>query len=41
VELFKSGRLIEFLREHDAPANSEDLLTPVERLVLRMLDEVQ
>jgi len=38
VELFKSGQLIDFLREHDAPAAPDDLLSPVERLVLKMLD---
>jgi len=39
VELFKSGQLIEFLRKHDAEAAPDDLLSPVERLVLRMLDQ--
>jgi DNA topoisomerase I len=37
VELFKSGQLVEFLRKHDAEATSGDLLSPVERLVLKML----
>ena len=37
VELFKSGQLIEFLRQHDAEATPGDLLAPVERLVLKML----
>ncbi len=37
VELFKSGELIEFLRHHDAEAAPDDLLSPVERLVLKML----
>ena len=37
VELFKSGKLIEFLRQHDAEAKSGDLLSPIERLVLKML----
>ncbi|GAB3324422.1 DNA topoisomerase IB [Hymenobacter humi] len=40
VELFKSGQLIEYLRKHDAEAAAGDLLTPVERLVLQMLEEV-
>ncbi|WP_035559851.1 DNA topoisomerase IB [Hymenobacter sp. IS2118] len=40
VELFKSGQLIDYLRRHDAEAAPGDLLTPVERLVLRMLTEV-
>jgi DNA topoisomerase-1 len=39
VELFKSGQLIDFLREHDAQAVAGDMLSPVERLVLRMLAE--
>ena len=37
VALFKSGQLIEYLREHDADAADDDLLSPVERLVLKML----
>ena len=37
VELFKSGQLIEFLRKHDATGTADDLLSPVERLVLEML----
>jgi DNA topoisomerase-1 len=40
VELFKSGQLIEYLRRHDAEAAAGDLLTPVERLVLQMLEGV-
>ncbi len=40
VALFKSGQLIDYLRKHDAEAAPGDLLTPVERLVLRMLTEV-
>ena len=39
VELFKSGRLIEFLRRHDAAPAPGDLLSPTERLVLKMLAE--
>ena len=39
VELFKSGQLIDFLRQHDAEAASGDLLAPVERLVLKMLEQ--
>ncbi|MCI1187637.1 DNA topoisomerase IB [Hymenobacter sp. DH14] len=39
VELFKSGQLVEFLRKHDAEAKSGDLLSPVERLVLKMLKQ--
>jgi len=37
VELFKSGQLVEFLRRHDAEAAPADLLSPIERLVLKML----
>jgi DNA topoisomerase-1 len=37
VELFKAGQLIEFLRGHNAQAAPDDLLSPTERLVLRML----
>ena len=37
VELFKSGQLVKFLRQHDAKATPGDLLAPVERLVLNML----
>ena len=37
VELFKSGQLVEFLRRHDAEAAPTDLLSPIERLVLKML----
>ena len=37
VELFKSGQLIKYLRKHDAEATVDDLLSPVERLVLKML----
>jgi DNA topoisomerase-1 len=40
VELFKSGQLIEYLRKHDAEAKSNDPLTPIERLVLKMLEQV-
>ncbi|SFP87041.1 DNA topoisomerase IB [Hymenobacter arizonensis] len=40
VELFKSGQLIEYLRKHDAEAAPGDLLSPVERLVLKMLEQV-
>ena len=38
VALFKSGQLVEFLREHNAEATADDLLSPVERLVLKMLE---
>jgi DNA topoisomerase-1 len=41
VELFNTGKLIEFLREHDAEAAPGDLLSPVERLVLKMLEQVK
>jgi DNA topoisomerase-1 len=37
VTLFKSGQLVEFLREHDAEAAPDDVLAPIERLVLKML----
>ena len=37
VEFFKAGRLIEYLRKHDAETKPGDLLSPVERLVLKML----
>ena len=37
VELFKAGWLIEYLRKHDAETKPGDLLSPVERLVLKML----
>ena len=37
VKLFKSGQLVEFLRRHDAEAAPGDLLSPIERLVLKML----
>ena len=37
MELFKSGELIEFLRLYDAEQAPDDLLSPVERLVLKML----
>jgi DNA topoisomerase-1 len=40
VELFKSGRLIEYLRRHDADPKDQDELTPTEHLVLEMLAEV-
>ena len=38
VELFKSGELIESLRKHDAEVKADDLLSPTERLVLKMLE---
>jgi DNA topoisomerase-1 len=38
VELFNSGQLIEFLRQHDAEGEAKGPLSPTERLVLRMLD---
>ena len=37
VELFTAGKLIEYLRKHDAKPVAADLLSPVERLVLDML----
>ncbi|GAA4023291.1 DNA topoisomerase IB [Hymenobacter glaciei] len=37
VELFNSGQLVEFLRKHDAEAVADDVLSPIERLVLKML----
>lgn len=40
VELFNSGKLIEFLRKHDATGEEKDPLSPVERLVLQMLKNV-
>jgi DNA topoisomerase-1 len=40
VELFKSGRLIEYLRRHDADPKDHDELSPTEHLVLEMLAEV-
>ena len=40
VELFKSGRLIEYLRRHDADPADRDALSPTEHLVLEMLAEV-
>ena len=39
VELFKSGQLIDCLRKHNAEAQADDPLTPVERLVLKMLEQ--
>ena len=40
VEFFKSGRLVEYLRRHDADPGDQDLLSPTEYLVLEMLAEV-
>ena len=40
VELFKSGRLIEYLRRHDADPKDKDALSPTEHLVLEMLAEM-
>ncbi|MGI4759442.1 MAG: DNA topoisomerase IB [Janthinobacterium lividum] len=40
TELFKSGRLIEYLRRHDADPQDRDELSPTEHLVLEMLAEV-
>ena len=37
VTLFKSGKLINYLRAHDATPAPQDLLSPTERLVLKML----
>ena len=39
VELFHSGQLVEFLREHDADPTPNHPLSPVERLVLNMLEK--
>ncbi|WP_210515337.1 DNA topoisomerase IB [Hymenobacter terricola] len=39
VKLFKTGELIEFLRRNDAEATPGDLLSPIERLVLKMLEK--
>jgi DNA topoisomerase-1 len=39
VELFKSGQLIEYLRKHDAEAQPGNRLSPMERLVLKMLEQ--
>ena len=38
VELFRSGQLIKYLRKYDAEATADDLLSPVERLVLKILE---
>ncbi|GAA3961734.1 DNA topoisomerase IB [Hymenobacter antarcticus] len=38
VTLFKSGELVDYLRRHDAETTPDDLLSPVERLVLKMLE---
>lgn len=40
VELFKSGKLIEYLRRHDADPADRDLLSPIEHLVVEMLAEM-
>ncbi|GAA4386620.1 hypothetical protein GCM10023186_31480 [Hymenobacter koreensis] len=40
VELFKSDKLIEYLRRHDADPDENDLLTPTEHLVLDMVGAV-
>ena len=40
TELFNSGKLIEYLRRHDADPADRDELSPVEHLVLEMLAEV-
>ncbi|MVN75611.1 DNA topoisomerase IB [Hymenobacter sp. HMF4947] len=40
VELFKSGKLIEYLRRHDADPADKDELSPIEHLVLEMLAEI-
>ena len=37
VKLFKSGQLIEYFRQNDAKANPGNPLSPLERLVLKML----
>ena len=37
MTLFKAGKLIKYLRRHDAKTTPGDLLSPVERLVLKML----
>ena len=40
VELFHSGKLIEYLRRHDADPADQDELSPIEHLVLEMLAEM-
>ncbi|MDJ0366052.1 DNA topoisomerase IB [Hymenobacter sp. H14-R3] len=40
TELFKSGKLIEYLRRHDADPQDRDELSPTEHLVLEMLAEI-
>jgi DNA topoisomerase-1 len=40
VELFHSGKLIEYLRRYDADPADQDELSPVEHLVLEMLSEI-
>jgi DNA topoisomerase-1 len=40
VELFHSGKLIEYLRRHDADLADQDELSPTEHLVLEMLAEM-
>jgi DNA topoisomerase-1 len=40
AELFTSGKLIEYLRRHDADPQDHDELSPTEHLVLEMLAEV-
>ncbi|OGX86912.1 DNA topoisomerase IB [Hymenobacter glacialis] len=39
VELFKSGQLVDYLREHDAEPGTAHMLSPTERLVLKMLNK--
>ncbi|RYU76741.1 DNA topoisomerase IB [Hymenobacter persicinus] len=40
VELFESGKLIDYLRKHDVDPTEKDVLTPTEHMVLDMLAEV-
>jgi len=40
VALFKSGKLVEYLRRHDADPADKDELSPTEHLVLEMLAEI-
>jgi len=41
VDLFKSDKLIDYLRRHDVDPTENDLLTPTEHMVLDMLTEVK
>ena len=41
TELFNSDKLIDYLRRHDADPTENDLLSPIEHMVLDMLDELE